>query len=348
MNALLLAALLSMNASATLDQEVDGARVWREAEQAGGDWFHETSIFGGDERISVDDAPEPWRSMARGTPAMFPNYAVSTVNGVATLATSPYGTAQRLQRGTRFYGQPAGAGCSAALIGPDMVLTAGHCVNAGNCASKSFVFDFFATSAPVRVPAASVYRCAQVVDGDFDTLVGSVRSDWVVLRLDRVVTGRPIMPVVNRAPARGDPIAMIGYPAGLTGKVTFGTMRGRWPDGYLHANLDEFHGNSGSPVFDARGRIIGVLVRGPEDFEDVPRQRNAGPNAPPPERRERRYLNNWGYGAGIMPVDRVFERIRAALRAPRPAPPAAAPASPPAAPPPGGALGPRGIPHVDP
>src|SRR4029453_16702871 len=60
----------------------------------------------------------------------------------------------------RFASQPANADCSATLIAPDIMLTAGHCIN--NCADSRFVFDYYVT-ANGTLPAITqddVYACS--------------------------------------------------------------------------------------------------------------------------------------------------------------------------------------------
>jgi V8-like Glu-specific endopeptidase len=49
----------------------------------------------------------------------------------------------------------------------------------------------------------------------------------------------------------------------------------KWAEGSLiskrnnhfFATIDSFEGNSGSPVFDSQGRLIGLLIGGEEDFK---------------------------------------------------------------------------------
>ncbi len=52
------------------------------------------------------------------------------------------GTLGRMCEGERFAGQITAAGCSATLIDDDLVLTAGHCIDAGSCAGRFYVFNY--------------------------------------------------------------------------------------------------------------------------------------------------------------------------------------------------------------
>jgi len=96
------------------------------------------------------------------------------------------------------------------------------------------------------------------------------------LALLRVAGGSPIVPLAlgdSATLARGTPIAAFGFPAVSTdpmrprGRLTvdvLGDVRGD----YLAVGLGVAPGTSGSPVFDASGRVIGVVAGG--DFVDGP------------------------------------------------------------------------------
>jgi hypothetical protein len=293
--------------------------VFRGTEEEARGLYTDVAIFGRDDRVEALDAEEPWRSLARSAPMIADSWRVSTFGGYANMSGVRYGEAEELSPRTRFYGQPKVGVCSAGLIAPDLVLTAGHCVSTANCRSKVFVFDFFhdpSTGLHPRVPETSVARCAGVVAGGPETQdENGVHTDWVVVRLDRAMTGRPLLEVVSDAPARGDRLVMIGYPAGMPAKTAFGRAR-ETRNGLLWADLDELKGNSGSPVFDAAGRVIGVLARAPEDYAwRYPTRRSGSVLRGPRERGLRRYPEGWGTGAGIMPSARFAAELAPLLTA---------------------------------
>ncbi|HUS26944.1 MAG TPA: hypothetical protein VMZ53_00490, partial [Kofleriaceae bacterium] len=85
-------------------------------------------------------------------------------------ATSPktLGDAQHLCAGERFADQPVVAYCSATLIADDIMVSAGHCFEAVDCADLLVAFDLAYDAAPTDpmqiahdMPAANVYRCAE-------------------------------------------------------------------------------------------------------------------------------------------------------------------------------------------
>ena len=53
-------------------------------------------------------------------------------DGTSTVATSNFGTSRNLCAGEPFRDQPIGAFCSGFLVAPDLVATAGHCVDPPN------------------------------------------------------------------------------------------------------------------------------------------------------------------------------------------------------------------------
>jgi hypothetical protein len=167
--------------------------------------------------------------------------------------------------------QPAGAICSAFLVGEDLVATAGHCLNENNLHTRRFVFGYQMISesdAAVTVPAGDVYAGAELLGWELD----NDGADWAVVRLDRRAEGRPPL-VIQRSHkvAEGARLYVIGHPAGLPKKYAGeAEVRNNDNEEYFVANLDTYGGNSGSPVFNAdTHEVEGILVRGETDFQSV-------------------------------------------------------------------------------
>lgn len=179
---------------------------------------------------------------------------------------------ESLCRGERFAKQPILSKCSGALVGPDLVLTASHCVPViSGCEDVLLVFGFGVKSQgkiPQGFAEREVYRCKKVVGyGESDG------ADVAVIRLERTVVGHAPVQISRLGPVTpGTPLVMIGYPSGMPAKVadhaTAGGV-GTQPHLFL-SDVDSFPGNSGSPVFNARtGLIEGVLARGDGSYEDA-------------------------------------------------------------------------------
>jgi hypothetical protein len=66
-------------------------------------------------------------------------------------------------------------------------------------------------------------------------------------------------------------LTLIGYPSGTPAKIAEGAhvidARANLLD-YFDATTDSFEGNSGSGVFDDSARLVGILVRGSQDYVD--------------------------------------------------------------------------------
>jgi alpha-tubulin suppressor-like RCC1 family protein len=173
--------------------------------------------------------------------------------------------------GERFADQPTAASCSATLIAPDLIATAGHCISEANCTRTKIVFGY-ALSQPGELRGLSsndVYDCLEVVDQRFFSDI-----DYAVVRLDRPAPVDLLPFKVGKLPLDRDaPLVIAGHPSGLPLKITDGAYvvepRAAERDFFL-SNLDSFPGNSGSGVFLAEsGELAGILVRGPNPGYEV-------------------------------------------------------------------------------
>ncbi|MEL7370221.1 MAG: serine protease [Myxococcota bacterium] len=166
-----------------------------------------------------------------------------------------------------FRNQITAGDCSSTLIAPDLMLTAGHCVSSGNCASVNVVFDYHMVNASQlqTITSDDLYRCSEVVVRRLDE-----NDDYAIFRLDRPVVGRTPAEV-NTEPVQqavGTRLIMNGYPTGLPLKIEDGgRVRAAVDNLTFEATTDSYGGNSGSGVFDASTRrLIGVLTAGETDY----------------------------------------------------------------------------------
>src|SRR5215216_1241594 len=94
-------------------------------------------------------------------------------------------------------------------------------------------------------------------------------SDVALLELSSGATVAPALPVGSSSSLQiGDPLIAIGSPFGLQGTLTTGVVSGlgreiQAPDGFaidgaIQTDAALNHGNSGGPLLDARGRVIGM------------------------------------------------------------------------------------------
>ncbi len=186
-----------------------------------------------------------------------------------SLRTTSFQKEYSLCDNERYAEQPLGCFCSGVLVAPDVIATAGHCVdNAAALKKVRFVFGFrmeSATQARTTFPTADVYQGSALIGRAFT----DDGTDWALVRLDRPVVGRtPVKLRKTGKVANDERLFVIGHPCGLPQKVAGGAeVRNNGPRAYFVANLDTYGGNSGSPVFSAKSnQLEGLLVRGQTDF----------------------------------------------------------------------------------
>ncbi len=225
------------------------------------------SIYGIDNRRDVVETDPFTRKLARSVAAVF-NGLEAGADGLISLPLLGFGTGYSLCPGEPFADQPTGSFCTASLVAPDLVLTAGHCApSPASCRGKQFVFGFEMGAKgewPSRLPASDVYSCAEIIG--FSN--GETR-DFAVIRLDRPVAGREPLALNRQAPPEaGAGVFVIGTPLGLPLKMADGArVRSVQADSFM-TDLDTFGGNSGSPVFNTRtGLIEGIIIAGGQDLQ---------------------------------------------------------------------------------
>lgn len=222
------------------------------------------AIYGGvDSRTEVHASRVP-PTVRDAVCVLFDADRLRPAPGGFRLQTRPFGDTFRLCPGQPFAHQPILGFGSGFLVAPDLVATAGHCVQGREVTEVVFLFDYDAHGDEVdhdRTPDR-VYFGAEVLKA-----VLTPGADYALVRLDRPVTRVTPLPILAEELQNGDEVYVVGHPAGLPKKYAGGAfVTDASPEDYFVANLDTFAGNSGSPVLDADHRVRGILVRGATDF----------------------------------------------------------------------------------
>jgi len=230
-------------------------------------------IYGDDNRRDVYEESDPMLlELAASTAALISTGNLSDAgNGMTKINGRKLGAARNFCADEPYGDQIASANCSGFLVAPNVLVTAGHCIQSlSDCKGYGFVFDFKTTQAgqtEYTVPKTSVYSCKKVIKTVLDQW-GS-KMDYAVIELDRDVTDRaPLKFRTSGKVADGADLVVIGHPSGLPTKIADGAyVRNNSNSTYFSANLDTYGGNSGSAVFNATtGEIEGILVRGETDY----------------------------------------------------------------------------------
>lgn len=227
-------------------------------------------IYGDDDRRDLYDVSSVLnKKLADSTVALLESSHLKVLDASHFgLPNETYGSQQLLCTSEIFYDQPAAAFCSGSLVGPNLILTAGHCIkDAGDCMSVRFVFGYAVKhngKYPLSVPTTEVYSCKRIIARKLE----SSGSDFALIETDRLVVGHEALRLQrSRVAGVGDAITVIGHPSGLPTKVASGGKVRKVVSSHLVTNLDTYGGNSGSGVFNSEtGEMVGVLVRGDADF----------------------------------------------------------------------------------
>jgi V8-like Glu-specific endopeptidase len=239
----------------------------------------EKIVYGDDNRKEVFEVEEKIQKIAASTAAMIENKDLIKVGKSVMLPPSELGRDWNLCSGEKFADQASSAMCSGFLIGPDLLVTAGHCVQTEeDCKKISWVFDFKinqdTNKADMMISNEKVFACKKVIRASLETPMAPgeeafKRDDFALIQLDRVVVGRtPLKFRTEGAIEKESGVYVIGHPSGIPTKVTDGGfVRDNSHKQFFKTNLDTFGGNSGSAVFSTETDTIeGILVRGDRDY----------------------------------------------------------------------------------
>lgn len=229
-------------------------------------------VYGEDNRVEIFQTEEYIQKLASSTAAMVENHKLLNIKDLVMLPPYTLKEDMNVCENENFVDQPSAAMCSGFLVGPDLLVTAGHCINSvEDCSKVSWVFDYAVNEqtgrADVLVNKSKVYKCKEVLDAKLDVRNGML--DFSLIKLDRVVNGRaPLKYRVADKVAMNTDVFVIGHPSGLPSKYAGGAsvLENSDPH-FFQSNLDTFGGNSGSAVFNAEtNEVEGILVRGAKDY----------------------------------------------------------------------------------
>jgi hypothetical protein len=235
----------------------------------------EPLIYGTDDRkqyYEIDD--DSVRALiANSSVALLPKSAVVVGDGSVALQGPAWRAADNLCPDVRFSADPVVAYCSAVLVEPDLVLTAGHCLYPHDCSNLALVRNYRrdAVDTMASLSLQDLRGCDAILTWSSGEEEPADRIDFAWIRLDRPFTlpnGWTPIRFSREEVTSGEPIISAGYGGGGPVKLASGAVvdpRSQSSD-YFLTNLDAFAGMSGAPVFDASQRLVGIDNRGASDF----------------------------------------------------------------------------------
>lgn len=240
-------------------------------------YSYNEAVYGNDNRVYVEESQNPLAfSLSRATAALIPKNALKKEFNdlLYSINKKTLSKSLRVCADEPHANDSIASICSGFLVGPDLLVTAGHCIKDENdCANASWVFDYrhdlVVGGKSNYFSSDNIYSCKQIVSRKYRGNGNLDKVDFSLIRLTRKVHDRlPLRYRISGKIEDDAKLMMIGYPSGLPAMITDeATVRNNRPLGYFTTNLDAFAGNSGSPVLNANSGIVeGILVRGEKDY----------------------------------------------------------------------------------
>ncbi|MFM0222019.1 trypsin-like peptidase domain-containing protein [Paraburkholderia dipogonis] len=156
--------------------------------------------------------------------------------------------------------------CSVTLVDTDKVITAGHCHTPAEALNSSVTFDY-QTQCGGTQPAGynpRFYKVKAVLAHRYDST-----GDYSLLQLAEAPAGIPVIQMRPDLPLAGEQIFGVHHPNGAVKKLSiphgegFATVINSSASAInVPTNIHVSGGSSGSGLFDAAGRIVGILSNG--------------------------------------------------------------------------------------
>lgn len=154
--------------------------------------------------------------------------------------------------------------CTVTLVDPDKVISAGHCHSPDEALTSSVIFEYETNCDGSRPAGYSprFHKVAEALKFRYDS-----GFDYSLLRLKTAPAGLAPLQLRADLPGVGEQVFGIHHPNGAVKKLSpphasFATVTASGPMGVRVSTLHVSGGSSGSGLFDAAGRIVGVLANG--------------------------------------------------------------------------------------
>lgn len=227
------------------------------------------AIYGQDDRVLISNKSESTIKKIAASVAMVVSVDVLDIGMFkTTIKASSLQETMNMCVSEHFVARPSLPACTAFLVAPNIMATAGHCfVNEDDCTSKKIIFDVDASKQSRKgysVSTKDVYSCKSIISSEMMDM-----KDFALIELDRAPKKRvPLKLNLDKKIEDKASVFMIGHPFGLPLTLSRNaTVLNNSDTFQFTASLDSFEGNSGSPVINKETLLVeGILVNGQQDL----------------------------------------------------------------------------------
>lgn len=243
------------------------------------------AIYGADSRRDISQMPPKWQETASAVAVALPSFYLLPLDMNSVFHEEYFDRNYQEQvglcEGEKYTHQTSFGHCTAFLVHPKILVTAGHCLiptgevnNEENSYCENFSFwlgynDLNPTQSDVgfRIPQKNVAQCSKVIYAinNEHAEPGEDPMDYAILELTEPVTHIAPIPLAKKSRKKGSTVATIGHPHGLPAKFSGRSFitEDHWRT-VTAANLDTLAGNSGGPLLNTKREVEGVLISGHE------------------------------------------------------------------------------------
>ena len=231
-----------------------------------------SAIYGEDERqLIFNNINEEYRSWAGSILAQLRPNSLQEINGASYLRTKPLKDhVTNLCEDAPFAGTPTFSKCTAFLVAPDLIVTAGHCINNQiECLNARWIFtsEVDPNKTMPIIPKRDQVKCKKLLAHRKNSIS---KNDYALIQLENNISHRnPLSYRKNRKiETTKEALLVIGHPTGLPLISTDqGIILENRSKVLFKISSDTFGGNSGSPVINpSTGLVEGILTDGDLDY----------------------------------------------------------------------------------